>query len=131
MTVILVNRSVNQAQTVNVTLNNFVVTNGSYTSKQLKQLPANETFESHTKNQLQTGTISISNNTFSTSLPALSITAVIIKGKGSSTGIDETRIQKNLTIYPNPISSEEFVTIDLNNTYSGMLQVEVFNTLGQ
>ncbi|HRG37498.1 MAG TPA: glycoside hydrolase family 44 protein [Bacteroidia bacterium] len=132
MTIILVNRSVNQAQTVNVKLDNFVVTNGNYSTKQLKQLPANETFESHTKNQLQAGTVNVSNNAFSTSLPALSITAVIIKGKGSSTGFNETEmVRKNLTVYPNPVSAEEHLTVDLNSNYTGTLQIEVFNTLGQ
>lgn len=132
MTIILVNRSVNQAQAVNVKMDNFVVTNGNYTTQQLKQLPAYETFESHTKNQLLAGTTSISNNTFSVNLPALSITAVIIKGKGSSTGVDELALQsKNLTIFPNPVSAEEYAIIDLQNIQSGNLNVSVYNALGQ
>jgi hypothetical protein len=132
MTIILVNRSVTQAQTVNVNLNNFAVTNGIYSTKQLKQLPTKETFESHIKNELQAGTVTLSSNAFSISLPALSITAVIVKGKGSSTGLNELAGQKqSLTIYPNPVSTEENALIDLKNKQTGSLNVEVYNALGQ
>lgn len=132
MTVILVNRSVSLTQTVNVKLDNFIVTDGSYVIKQLKQLPTTETFESHTKNELQTGTATVTSNSFSISLPALSITAVVLKGKGSSTGVKEFATQKqNLIIYPNPISTEAYAEIDLKNKPSGSLNVEVFNSLGQ
>lgn len=80
---------------------------------------------------LQTGTAALNNNAFSLNLPALSVTAVITKGKGSSTGVDEAERRKELAIYPNPISSDENITIDLKSDYSGVLQTEVYNTLGQ
>jgi hypothetical protein len=131
MTVILVNRSLTQAQTVNLTLNNFAVSNGNYTTQQLKQLPTNETFESHTKNQLLAGTAAVNNNALSVSLPALSITAVIIKGKGSATGLNDIAAQIQIpVIYPNPVS-EEFALIDLQSKQTCNVQVEVYNALGQ
>jgi hypothetical protein len=81
MTIILVNRDLNAARTVNLSLSNFNVLNGDYDTKQLSNLPSTETFKSHTNNALKSATVSVNNNSASISLPALSITAVILKGK--------------------------------------------------
>ncbi|MDR0793159.1 MAG: T9SS type A sorting domain-containing protein [Chitinophagaceae bacterium] len=81
MTIILVNRDLSAARTVNLTLSNFNVLNGNYDTKQLSNLPSSETFKSETNNALKSGTITVGSNTLHISLPALSETAVILKGK--------------------------------------------------
>jgi hypothetical protein len=132
MTVVLVNRSLTAIKNVKVTLSNFTVVNGNYSDKQLKQLPATETFVSHTSNALQTGSVAVASNSFSIDLPALSTTAVLLKGKGSSTDIHTvTKNETPIQAYPNPVSDDEHVFINIPGQYTGDLNVEVYNTIGQ
>ncbi len=132
MTVVLVNRSLTATKNVKVVLSNFTVVNGSYSSKQLKQLPATETFVSHTSNALQTGSVMATGNSFTMDLPALSTTAIILKGKGSSTGI-ETIAQQMMQVYayPNPVSGDAHVFINLQVQPVNGLNVEVYNAIGE
>jgi hypothetical protein len=132
MTVMLVNRSLTVTKNVKVTLNNFTVTNGSYNTKQLNQLPATETFVSHTSNALQTGSVTVANSSFTVDLPALSTTAVLLKGKGSPTGIQAlTENRSSIHVYPNPVSGQEHVFINLPMEHAGDVNVEVYNAVGQ
>lgn len=130
MTVILVNRALTATKTSNVKLSNFTVTNGSFTYKQLKQLPSSETFVSHSQNALQTGNVTVSNNAFSLDLPALSITAVLLKGKASNTGVDIIK-EEEISVYPNPVSDQQDITVRLKGSKGNEWNVRVYNSLGQ
>ena len=131
MTVILVNRSLNTSKNVNLNLSNFAIANGTYSTKRLNQLPVNETFVSHTNNALQTGTVTVNNNSFNVSLPALSTTAVILKATGVSTSVTEV-IDDNLNakLYPNPVSGQN-TFINLSGEKIQDLKIEIYSTLGQ
>jgi hypothetical protein len=86
MTVVLVNRYATSKGT-QVTLSNFSVTNGLYTAYRLSNLPSDnstETFISDTNNALTTSNVAVSGNVFSISLPAYSITSVILYTGGSA-----------------------------------------------
>ena len=87
MTVILVNRDLNNSKNVNVNLSSFVVSDGNYSTLQLESLPSSETFVSHTSNTLKNGAVSVSGNAFTITLPKISTTAVILKA--ATTGIEE------------------------------------------
>jgi hypothetical protein len=131
MTVILVNRALSTSKTVNLTLSNFSVSNGIYTTKQLKTLPSTETFITHTNNALASGTVALASNIFTISLPALSTTAVILKGSGIATTIfDNANAIMNVKLYPNPVSGEN-VFIDLTGEKVLDLKLEIYNALGQ
>jgi len=65
MSVIFVNRNLNDDETANVSLQNYLVADGSYKTYQLAGLPGNETFLSHENNALKQGRVSVANNTFS------------------------------------------------------------------
>ncbi len=112
MTVILVNRALTTAHTTNVNLANFTITNGTYSSKQLKNLPSSETFVSHITNALSTGTVSVNANAFSISLPALSTTAIILKGTAAA-GIQSAAGSSNaqLVVFPNPAQQSLTLTL--------------------
>jgi hypothetical protein len=132
ITVMLVNRSLTATRNVKVTLGNFAVVNGTYSNKQLKQLPATETFVSHTANALQTGSVTVNANSFAVDLPALSTTAVLLKGKGSATGIQTvTENTLPLEVYPNPVKNDEHVFVRIPEYNTGELNVEVYNAMGQ
>jgi hypothetical protein len=77
LTVILVNRDQNGAQTAAVSFSNFSTGAVSAQTKRLANLNG-ETFVSATKNALSTGAVPIVANSFSVSLPRLSVTAVLV-----------------------------------------------------
>jgi hypothetical protein len=83
LTIILVNRDRTSVRDVTVTVNGFTPDDQSGTSLQLNDLPAIETFVSHSSNALTRGVVSLSGSTFSLALPAISVTAVLLRGKGA------------------------------------------------
>jgi hypothetical protein len=129
MTIILVNRDLSALKSCNVKILNFTAANAGYTYKQLKQLPSAETFVSHNQNALQNGVVNVTNGAFSIDLPPLSVTAVMLKGKGSSTGIDVVK-EEGISLYPNPASDQEEVYVNLKGM-TGALTLNVYNSLGQ
>ena len=131
MTVILVNRALTGTHTTKVNLSNFTVTNGTYTTKQISNLPSTETFVSHTNNALHTSTVTVTSNTLSVSLPALSTTAIIFKGTANTTNISEyTESNMNALIYPNPIADQNlFINLAAENISD--VKVEMVNMLGE
>jgi hypothetical protein len=120
LTVILVNRSLSSEQEVTVKLNNFSVDDGEYPSLMLNNLPGNETFVSHTNNALESGTVSASNDSFNITLPALSVTAILLSGKGQQSG---------LNMSPNPFRS--ITTIYFNLTESSEVTLTLYDMLGR
>lgn len=108
MTVILVNRDFTASRTATVNLTGFSVSHGSYNVLELSSLPSTETFISHTSNALKSKTATVSGNSFNITLPALSTTAVILKG--TAVGIEENQQNlsdlKSLRVFPNPSSGK-------------------------
>ena len=131
MTVILVNRAQSASKTVSMSITNFTIPNGSYTTKQLKTLPSTETFVSHTNNALTSSTVNVNSNAFTITLPALSTTAIILKGTGVATGISNAiKSTMGVRLFPNPSSTETvFVGLDEDNLTD--LKMDVFNSLGE
>ncbi|HEX7413481.1 MAG TPA: T9SS type A sorting domain-containing protein, partial [Bacteroidia bacterium] len=126
MTVILVNRALTATHTTHVNLANFAVSNGSYVTKQISGLPSAETFMSHTNNALHTGTTTVTSNTLSISLPALSTTAIILKG-AATTGISQvSAINNQVNIYPNPTNG----SISIQSTKE-LAAIVIYNSLGE
>lgn len=129
MTVILVNRNLSASHTVTVNLSNFSVQNGSFATLQLSSLPASETFKSHTDNALKAGTVSITNNSFTLTLPALSTTAVILSNK-SDTGVDIVDESKNsLTLFPNP--AKEHFSVRYGSSHPLPSRITIYNQSGK
>jgi hypothetical protein len=82
LTIVLVNRYTS-SKSVQVSTANFDLPNGTYQAYTLNNLPddnSTETFVSHADNALESSTVTVSSGVFSTTLPAYSITSVILKG---------------------------------------------------
>jgi hypothetical protein len=127
MTVILVNRALTATHAVNLNLANFNVVNGNYVTKRLSSLPSAETFASNTVNALQTSMVTVTSNSLNISLPALSVTAVILKGTATTTSINQVTGNINLvTVSPNP--TNESITILSDKEVS---TVVIYNGLGE
>ena len=81
LTIILVNRSLDKSQEVNIKFSNFTIKNGFYPVLFLNDLPSTETFKSHTDNHLEKKKTTVFNNNIILSLPKLSVTAVLLERK--------------------------------------------------
>jgi hypothetical protein len=132
MTIILVNRSLSEVRDVTVHMNNFSIGDGAYTSLMLNNLPGNETFESHTNNALEAGIVTVQDDSFTISLPALSITAVILDGTGSPSGLLDHHpesVHLNIENYPNPFNPATRICYEIPLNMD--VQIRIVNLNGQ
>ncbi len=102
MTVILVNRALTASHATKLTIANFTLANGSYPTRQLSGLPATETFISATNNALQSGTATVVANSLTLTLPALSTTAIILKGATITGVASSEKPSLRVSLFPNP-----------------------------
>lgn len=125
MTVILVNRAENATQSVDLNVADFEIENGKYTTLTLSGI-SGETFVSHENNALKSGTVSLQSQKASLTLPAKSITAVLLKSNKPKTIAlpQKTMVKANLLFRENG-----FWFVD--NTAGNVKRVDVFNSLGQ
>ena len=125
MTVILVNRAENSTQSVDLNVANFEVDDGNYAILTLSEITG-ETFVSHENNALKSGSVTLQSKKASLTLPAKSITAVLLKSNKPKTIAlpQKAAINTKLIFHENG-----FWFVD---NLSGLVsQVDVFNSLGQ
>ncbi|WP_243349207.1 glycoside hydrolase family 44 protein [Parabacteroides sp. FAFU027] len=128
MTVILVNRDMVSSRTATINLNNFAVSDGNYSTLQLSSLPTTETFKSHTNNALKLNSATVNSNSFTITVPALSVTAVLLKS--TSTGISQTKTPDvDVKIYPNPASDN--LSISMSSNIPGTTELIVYDQMGR
>ena len=129
LTVMLVNRSLNESMATNVRLINFLA-DGVFPTRMIDDLPSSETFKSHSSNALKQGTAAVHNGSFTIELPALSITAVQIAGQ-STTQVEAPPADFDLalTAYPNPFNP--LTTLAVTLPQPGVMAVDVFDLLGR
>ncbi len=128
MTVIIVNRDMNLARKVTVNLAGFSAPDASFKTLQLASLPSSETFKSHTSNALKAGSVAVSSNSFTITVPKLSTTAVILKS--TVTGISEFRDKSpELLIFPNPV--DDLLNISFNSHIAEPTEIEVYDITGR
>lgn len=109
MTIILINRSETAAQKVSLTIGNFDAQDGAAETLQLANLPASETFNSHTDNALTSGKVAVASNMLSVEVPPLSMTAVLVPS--AHAGVDGFAAQP-VAVYPNPTTDVLYVSND-------------------
>lgn len=117
ITLVLVNRSLNATKSVNVNFNGFDLANESFQTLKLSNLPASETFVSHTNNALQKSTVAEAANSINISLSPMSITTILLKGQKGDvvTSIEDRTIdEKIFKAYPNPATNSSLITIEIN-----------------
>jgi hypothetical protein len=131
LTVILVNRDLSQSRDAVVRLSNFSAADGDVQTLSLSRLPSKETFKSHADNALKTGTASLQNGTNTTSLPSLSVTAVLITGRSTDTtdGSGPSTMKLAFDIYPNPFNPG--TTFSYTLARPGRVKIDVFDVRGR
>lgn len=106
LTVILVNRSTDKVKKAMVNLLQYEVSGDSAAWFRINSLGSTETFLSKTQNALKKGKTALSSGGFSTDLPPLSVTSVVITGKRKTTGLNIPAVNPDteLRVWPNPAS---------------------------
>jgi hypothetical protein len=127
LTIVLVNRDLVAAQTVNTVISGWNVTNGTHAILRLSNLPATETFVSKTQNALQKSTVAVINNTFSIALPGLSVTAVQLAGR-TAAAVHRGIPHVNVHILKTIVRNGSIVCIIDNG---GSFRVELVNIAGR
>jgi hypothetical protein len=107
LSVVLVNRDVNNSQAVSISLVNKALSDGKVSCYQLANLPATETFVSATQNALKRSEATVANDAIAMSLPKLSVTVVQIP-LNQITGISDVETSK-FRLYPNPARGQVMV----------------------
>jgi hypothetical protein len=121
ISLILVNRNVSATKSVTLNFNGYSLTQESFQVKRLSNLPATESFNSHTSNALQSSTVTPASNVISLSLPSMSITLLQLKGqKGTVTGVEKQE-EFSFNVYPNPTTSK--VTVEIGKSGYAVLDV--------
>ena len=123
MTVIFVNRSAGNSQNVNLSIANFDAIPQAVPTYTLSGL-SGETFVSHTSNALKKGTANIADNKLSITLPAKSITAVVLTAPAP-----EGLLQKQTKAAGGLYRNGNFWFV--NNSAGNIAAVDVLNSLGQ
>ncbi len=131
LTIFLVNRDTNNSQDVNLSLANFDIADGDYSTQQLSNLPSGETFKSASDNALKSGTVAVANGSLSISVPKLSITAILLTGKTVDSVREEQSMPTDykLAAYPNPFNPR--TTISYSLPFAQYIHIDIFDSLGR
>lgn len=130
VSVVLVNRSVDQVKTANVTVNNFNFKQQSVPYYRINSLGTTETFVSKTQNALKTGTVDVTGNVVSISLPPMSVTTLVASGTKTVLG-NKPEIRGNIPeimVFPNP--AHDYITVRVSPDFVYGATISVYNTLG-
>ncbi|WP_031529929.1 glycoside hydrolase family 44 protein [Dyadobacter crusticola] len=125
LTVILVNRSPEQSQSVRINVANFIPGQGNAPVYTLSQLPAAETFRSHTQNALKKSEMAVTGTMLNATLPAMSVTAVVLRSDGQILGNGQVNASE-IKVFPNP--AWERATVQW--TEKEFSKLEIFNLNG-
>lgn len=97
-TLLIVNRSTKEDADVEVAVSGMEIADGNVKTLSLSNLPASETFVSHTENALVEGDATISNGVVKTSLPAKSIKAVLLRSVNAE--VEPVIAKGDAIVYP-------------------------------
>ena len=126
MTVILINRSPSQSQSVSIQFDHFIPVQEKASMYTLAQLPAAETFKSHSQNALKKSEVNASGNVLSLSLPAMSVSSVVLRGGGAILSTEPVS-DLEMNVYPNP--TWDTVTVKWGN--QGFDRIEILDQNGK
>ena len=107
LTIFIVNRHLTETRKLDFNLSGFPVENGDYTLYTLSELPANETFVSHTVNAIKTSSVNVADFVLNVDMPALSISALVLKRSANVPNHvnPQSKVSSNgIRVWPNPAS---------------------------
>ncbi len=128
MTIFLINRHTTATKDIHLEVLDFSIKDEPIQLYTLSDLPANETFISHTENALKTKQLNLTDIHSSIQLEPLSINALVLAAAPASLR-HQSSLQTVLTVYPNPTS--EWLNIEYNVEKTGEVKIELYNGKGQ
>ena len=130
VTVVLVNRSTTTTKPVTINLSGFDANEQEVNVLKLDNLPATETFVSHTRNALVNSKLKVISNTITLTLEPSSIYSLQFNKAVFPAGLnDELNDGVNALISPNPVSSEKSFNIQMLQV--GSVSIEILNLEGK
>ncbi len=129
ITVVLVNRSLTDKQTVNLNFNGIKINPDSYGMYSISGLGTSETFTSHYNNALKKSQVQATATTMTVELDPLSVNSIVIKSlvMGMSPKVKKTEFK--VTVYPNPSSNMVYLKFILPERKK--VNVGLYNSNGQ
>jgi len=128
MTVVVINRSLTEKKTVNLTFAGYLLQNRAYSMYSLSGLPATETFVSHTNNKLVKKDIVPALNQITVELEPLSVNSIILKAAPTSAEPKLLNGKLKTALYPNPAIDQ--VNINFSLPEKGKLSIGLYQANG-
>ncbi len=133
LSVLLINRSVEQEADITINLRNYDIEDGEYPLLELSELPAEETFVSHTINALKKKEVIFNEGKTTVTLAPLSTSTILVTAKGSTKNSHNRA--STLRIYPTSMTTQLFIdgleeeaTVQIINTEGKVMIKETITT---
>lgn len=133
LSVLLINRSFEQEVDITINLRNYDIEDGEYPLLELSELPAEETFVSHTINALKKKEVIFNEGKTTVTLAPLSTSTILVTAKGSTKNSHNRA--SPLRIYPTSMTTQLFIdgleeeaTVQIINTEGKVMIKETITT---
>lgn len=129
VTVVLVNRSLSDRQSVNLNFNGIRVNPDSYSMYSISGLGTTETFSSHYNNALKKSQVQATATALTVELAPLSVNSIVLKSLVTSASPEIKKSYFKAKAYPNPTADRAFLDFTLPG--KSQMIIAVFNANGQ
>lgn len=129
ITVVLVNRSLTDKQTVNLNFNGIKVNPDSYGMYFISGLGTTETFSSHYNNSLKKSQVQATASAMTVELAPLSVNSIVMKSLVMGTSPEIKKGEFKAKVYPNPANDQ--VNLDFTLPEKSRMSIDFFNSSGQ
>lgn len=133
LSVLLINRSFEQEADITINLRNYDIEDGEYPLLELSELPAEESFVSHTINALKKKEVIFNEGKTTVTLAPLSTSTILVTAKGSTKNSHNRA--STLRIYPTSMTTQLFIdgleeeaTVQIINTEGKVMIKETITT---
>lgn len=129
ITIVLVNRSLTDKQSVDLNFNGIKINPDSYGMYSISGLGTTETFSSHYNNVLKKSQVQATATAMTVELAPLSVNSIVMKSlvMGNSPEIKKSVFKAK--VYPNPSGEKAYLNFTLPE--GGPITIELFNSNGQ
>lgn len=129
ITIVLVNRSLTDKQSVDLNFNGIKINPDSYGMYSISGLGTTETFSSHYNNALKKSLVQATATAMTVELAPLSVNSIVMKSlvMGNSPEIKKSVFKAK--VYPNPSGEKAYLNFTLPE--GGPITIELFNSNGQ
>ncbi len=129
ITVVLVNRSLTDKQTVNLNFNGIKVNPDSYGMYSISGLGTTETFSSHYNNALKKSQVQATASTITAELAPLSVNSIVMKSLVMGTSPETKKSEFKAKVHPNP--ANDLVYFNFTLPERSAMNIELFDSNGQ